>query len=253
MSTFRSRMYAKQRQCYPVETRMPKQPSAKSTNQTVRYSALIGAFVGALFARPVIKPWMDAHASGFSLSSWPAIAAIVPWVLFSIYWEIEAKNSAPAISSESKFSRAIHVVLGNAALLIIIIPIRGLNQRFLPDALIVKIIGLAAECAGLALAIWARRVLGRNWSGEITIKADHELVRSGPYGLVRHPIYTALLAMYAGSAIVSGKMHALVGLALAVIAYLRKARMEEANLANVFGEKYSAYRNDTWALIPRVY
>ena len=134
-----------------------------------------------------------------------------------------------------------------------LVPLRGLNQRFLPDRLIVNLFGLAAECAGLALAIWARRVLGHNWSGEITMKADHELVRTGPYGTVRHPIYSALLAMYAGTAIVSGRMHALVGLLLAIIAYLRKARMEEANLQNAFGEKYGAYRNDTWALVPRVY
>ena len=226
----------------------------KKTNQAVRYAALAGAVVGALLARPVIKPWIDQHISAFSPAhGWPILASFVPWVLFSIYWEFEAKNSAPAISSESKFSRAIHVVLANSALLLMLVPLRGLNQRFLPDRLIVNLFGLAAECAGLALAIWARHVLGHNWSGEITIKADHELVRTGPYGIVRHPIYSALLAMYAGTAIVSGRMHALVGLLLAIIAYLRKARMEEANLQNAFGEKYGAYRNDTWALVPRVY
>lgn len=233
---------------------MADQPPTKSSNQTVRYAATAGAFVGALLARPVIKPWMDKHVSVFSPAhGWPVLASFVPWVIFSIYWEIEAKNSAPAVSSESKLSRGVHVVLANAALLLMIVPIRGLNQRFLPDALIVKLIGLVAECAGLALAIWARRVLGRNWSGEITIKADHELIRNGPYRRVRHPIYTALLAMYAGTAIVSGQMHALVGLALAIIAYLRKTQLEEANLYNAFGEKYGAYRNETSALVPGVY
>jgi protein-S-isoprenylcysteine O-methyltransferase Ste14 len=226
----------------------------KKTNQAVLYSALIGALVGALLARPVIKPWIDAHQSGLSLrNNWPTLASMVPWVLFSIYWEIAAKNSSPAVSSESKFSRAVHVVLGNAALLAMIVQIPGLNQRFLPDIMIVKLVGLAAECAGLALAIWARRVLGRNWSGEITIKADHELIRSGPYGVVRHPIYTALLAMYTGTAIVSGQLHALVGLAIGIFAYLRKTRLEEANLVNAFGEKYGAYRADTWALVPGVF
>ncbi|MGA8741036.1 MAG: isoprenylcysteine carboxylmethyltransferase family protein [Terracidiphilus sp.] len=232
---------------------MADQPPVKSSNQAVRYAAMAGALVGALLARPVIKPWIDAHASGLQPKSWPVLAAFVPWIIFSIYWEIEAKNSAPAISSESKLSRGVHVVLANAALLLMIVPIRGLNQRFLPDALIVKLIGLALESAGLALAIWARRVLGRNWSGEITIKADHELVRSGPYRLVRHPIYTALLAMCAGTAIVSGEMHALAGLALAIVAFLRKTRLEEANLFNAFGEKYRDYREETSALVPRVY
>lgn len=231
---------------------LPKQP--KSTNQAVRYAASIGALVGAFVARPVIKPWFDKHVPDlFSANAWPFLASFAPWVIFSIYWEIEAKNSAPAIKSESRFSRGIHVVLTNVALLLMIVPIRGLNQRFLPDLLIIKLAGLAVECAGLALAIWARRVLGRNWSGEITIKVDHELVRTGPYGVVRHPIYTALLAMYAGTAIVSGQLHALLGLAVGIIAYLRKTHMEEANLVTAFGEKYSAYREDTWALIPPVY
>ena len=240
--------------CYPVETKMPDHPPAKSTNQAVRYAAFIGAMIGALFARPVIKPWLDQRLSAFSpASGWPNLAAFVPWVIFSIYWEIAAKNSAPAIKSESHFSRGIHVVLANIALLLMIVPIRGLNQRFLPDLLIVKLIGLAAECAGLALAIWARRILGRNWSGEITIKADHELVRTGPYGVIRHPIYTALLAMYTGTAIVSGQVHALLGLAVGILAYLRKTGMEEANLVTAFGEKYNAYREDTWALVPRIY
>jgi isoprenylcysteine carboxyl methyltransferase (ICMT) family protein YpbQ len=232
---------------------LPVNPRTK-TNQVILYAALAGALVGARLARPVIKPWIDAHISDFSPAhSWPILVSFVPWILFSLYWEIEAKNSAPAVSSESKWSRAVHVVLANAALLLMLVPIRGLNQRFLPEALIVKLSGLALECAGLALAIWARRVLGRNWSGEITIKADHELVRSGPYGRVRHPIYTALLAMYAGTAIVSGQMHALVGLLLAVIAYLRKSRMEETNLAKAFGEQYVAYRDETWALVPGIY
>jgi protein-S-isoprenylcysteine O-methyltransferase Ste14 len=233
---------------------MPDQVPAKSTNQAVRYAAFIGAMVGTFLARPVIRPWLLRHESVFSFTSdWPALASFVPWVIFSLYWEMAAKNSAPAIKSESRFSRGIHVVLANAALLLMIVPIHGLNQRFLPDLMILKLAGLAAECAGLALAIWSRRILGRNWSGEITIKADHELVRTGPYGVIRHPIYTALLAMYAGTAIVSGQMHALLGVAIAIIAYLRKTRMEEANLVTAFGEKYNAYREDTWALVPRIY
>ena len=233
---------------------MPDPTPAKSTNHAVRYAAFIGAMVGAFLARPVIRPWLLRHESGFSFASdWPALASFVPWVIFSLYWEIAAKNSAPAVKSETRFSRGIHVVLANAALLLVIFPIPGLKQRFLPELMTIKAAGLIVDYAGLALAIWARRILGRNWSGEITIKADHELVRTGPYDVIRHPIYTALLAMYAGTAIVSGEMHALLGLVVGIIAYLRKTRLEEANLVNAFGAKYDAYRKDTWALVPRVY
>lgn len=229
-------------------------PVPKKSRSTITIAALVGAFLGALLARPIIRPWIVAHTgAGFSLNDWPLIASFVPWILFSLYWEIQAKNSAPAVSSESKASRGVHVVLTNLALLLIIVPINGLKQRFLPDALIVKLIGLALECAGLSLAIWARRVLGRNWSGEITIKQDHELIRTGPYRTVRHPIYSALLAMYAGTAVVSGQVHALIGFLIGIIAYLRKTRMEETNLKKAFGPRYDEYRDETSAIVPGLY
>ncbi len=225
----------------------------KKSLGAITLAALIGAFIGALFARPVIKPWLESHGPGFTVEDWPMFASFVPWILFSIYWEVQSKNSAPAVLSESKASRSVHVVLANLALFLIMLPSKSLSHRFLPDALIVKLVGLAVESSGLALAIWARRVLGRNWSGEITIKENHELIRSGPYRTVRHPIYSALLTMYAGTAIVSGQVHALIGLLLAIIAYLRKTRMEEANLVNAFGANYDVYRKETWALLPGLY
>lgn len=225
---------------------------ASNSRETVTIAALLGAVIGALFARPVIKPWLAAHTSAFNSGGW-LLASIVPWIAFSLYWEIQAKNSAPVVSSESKASRSVHVFLTNVALLLIIVPIRSLSRHLLPDVLIVKLIGLALECAGLALAIWARRVLGRNWSGEITIKENHELVRSGPYRTVRHPIYSALLAMYTGTAIVSGQLHALIGLVVAIIAYLRKTHMEEANLVRAFATRYDQYREETWAIVPGLY
>lgn len=233
---------------------MPDENKAAKNRNAIKIAALVGAFIGALFARPIIKPWLDnAHGPGYTFKDWPILVSFLPWVAFSMYWEWQSKNSAPAIRSESRASRAVHVVLTNLALLLIFWPSKYLSHRFLPDNLTVKVLGIATEVAGVALAIWARRILGRNWSGEITIKEGHELIRTGPYGSVRHPIYSGLLAMYAGTAIVSGQMHALLGLLLGIIAYLRKTRMEEHNLVSAFGEKYDDYREDTWALVPKVY
>ena len=219
----------------------------------VQIAILAGMLLGALFARPVIKPWLDAHSSGYTFKDWPVLVSFLPWVAFSMYWEWQSKNSAPALRSESKASRAVHVVLTNLALLLIFWPIKSLSHRFLPDGLTMKLIGITADGGGVTLAIWARRILGRNWSGEITIKEDHELIRTGPYATVRHPIYSGLLAMYAGTAIVSGQMHALLGLLLGVIAYLRKTRMEERNLVDAFGPRYDVYREETWAIVPGLY
>jgi protein-S-isoprenylcysteine O-methyltransferase Ste14 len=180
------------------------------------------------------------------------LAGILGWVAFSLYWEIAAKKAAPAKTSESKGSRAVHVFLANAALLLEIVPVRGLG-RFVPASPLIMTAGLAVEGFGLFLTIWARRHLGRNWSGEITIKVDHQLIRSGPYKLLRHPIYTGLLAMYAGIAIVTGEWLAIVGFAMAAFAYWRKIRLEEANLKVAFGGDYDAYRRETWALVPGLF
>jgi len=187
-----------------------------------------------------------------SLPAWWALwisGAI--WVLFSIYWEIEAKKAARDKSRESSASRGLHVLIVNVALLLLFIPVPGLNGRFLPVALMP--LGLAIQTGGVLLAVWARRHLGRNWSGRVTLKVDHELVRTGPYRFVRHPIYTALLAMYAGTAVVSGEWHALVGFVLVPLAYWRKIRIEEANLAGAFGASWDDYCRSTRALVPGLF
>jgi len=185
--------------------------------------------------------------------AWPMWISGGAWIAFVAYWSVAAKSSAQARKSESKESRAIHELLLNLALLLLFISIPGFRLRFEPDSRVWAIAGLAIQAASLALAIWARRHLGRNWSGEITIKVNHQLIRSGPYRLIRHPIYTAMLGMYAGTAIVSGEIHALIAVAMVAFAYWRKIRMEESNLHEAFGPEYSAYKRRTWALVPLVF
>jgi protein-S-isoprenylcysteine O-methyltransferase Ste14 len=175
---------------------------------------------------------------------WQFWAAVIGWVVFSLYWEVAAKGAGAAKSSESQGSRGVHVALTNVALLLELAPVRGLG-RLVPMSFAIMTAGVVVEAMGLFLAIWARRHLGRNWSGEITIKVEHELVRSGPYRRLRHPIYTGLLAMYAGAAMVNGGWLAAVGLGVAVFAYWRKIRLEEENLQVAFGGDYEEYRRET--------
>lgn len=185
-----------------------------------------------------------------SLVYWPLWVSAAIWILFSIYWEIAAKNAAPEARSESPLSRGLHVFMVNFALLLLFVPVPGLTKRYLPAARSLVPVGLTMEISAFLLAVWARRHLGRNWSGRVTIKVGHELVRSGPYRFVRHPIYTALLGMYAGSALVSGEWHALLGFVIAALAYWRKLRIEEANLALAFGANWADYCGSTRALFP---
>jgi protein-S-isoprenylcysteine O-methyltransferase Ste14 len=174
-------------------------------------------------------------------------------VAVSLYWEIAAKDAAATKTSETKLSRGFHVFLANVALLLEIAPLRGLGRFFAPSPLTLAV-GLVVEWMGLFLAIWARRALGRNWSGEISIKVEHQLIiRSGPYKILRHPIYTGLLAMYVGVALAMGTWLAMVGLAMAAFAYWRKIRLEEKNLEVAFGAEYDADRRESWALVPGLF
>ena len=180
------------------------------------------------------------------LSHWPMWVSAAGWIAFGNYWAVAAKNAAEAKSSESAKSRRVHELLTNGGLLLLFIPIPGLRQSFLPASAAWVPAGLAAQASFFALAVWARRHLGRNWSARIEIKMGHQLVRSGPYRMLRHPIYTAVVGMYTGTALVSGKWHALIGVAMVMFAYWRKIRMEEAKLREAFGTEYENYRRATW-------
>jgi protein-S-isoprenylcysteine O-methyltransferase Ste14 len=201
---------------------------------------LLGIIVGLVYLAPPLK-------------NWPMWVSAAGWVGFSVYWGIAAKNSAAAKSSEAARSRRVHELLTNGALLLLFLPVPGLRHSFLPASPVWVPVGLALQSAGFALAVWARRHLGSNWSGRIEIKTDHELVRSGPYRWLRHPIYTALLGIYVGTALVDNQTHALIGIAIIAVAYWRKVRMEEAKLRETFGRGYDDYRRATWGALPGVF
>jgi len=98
--------------------------------------------------------------------------------------------------------------------------------------------------------IWARRHLGRNWSGSVTIKADHELITTGPYRIARHPIYTGLLIAFAGNALVVGEVRGLIAFAIAFAALWRKLKLEERFMREQFGQAYVDYSRRVAAVVP---
>lgn len=210
------------------------------------WAAAVGAAVGVRFALhgdplPALR-----FSRGMQLS-------LVLWLIFSIYWSWASKDRAPTQASESVASRWLHLALVNVALLLLVLPVPGLTLRFLPAHPLLVADGLMTQASFILFAVWARRHLGDNWSGEVRIATGHQLVRSGPYRFLRHPIYTAVLGMYCGTALVSGKIHAPLALLLVTLAYVRKIRLEERALSEAFGPEHEAYRRDTWALIPGVY
>jgi len=109
----------------------------------------------------------------------------------------------------------------------------------------------AIAVLGIGFAWWARASLGRLWSGNVTRKADHHVVDTGPYGLVRHPIYTGLLLALYATAIDHGTIMALVGMVVATVAIVIKARLEERFLSEELGpDAYGAYRVRVPMLVP---
>ena len=111
-------------------------------------------------------------------------------------------------------------------------------------------LALLLLAAGLAFTVWARAHIGRNWSGTVTLKEGHELIRSGPYALVRHPIYTGLLLAFTGTAIACGDPAAVIGLVLVLVSFLYKLRIEEGFMRALFPEQYASYAAGVPALVP---
>ncbi len=177
------------------------------------------------------------------------------WLAWLGYWVFAARNVKHTRRRESLPSRLAHhvpLLLGAALLGFSDLPPHWLNERFLPRSWTVYWIGVMLLAAGLAFAVWARVHLGRNWSGAVTLKHDHELVRSGPYRLVRHPIYTGMLLAILATAIVIGQWRGLIAFVLITGALLIKLRTEERFMNETFGSEYARYRSDVPALIPRL-
>jgi protein-S-isoprenylcysteine O-methyltransferase Ste14 len=179
------------------------------------------------------------------------------WLAWLAYWRISAADVKAAQRYESPGSRAAHLVpLLIAAVLLGIRPDPEggwLFQRFLPRTSDNFWIGALMTAAGLAFSAWARIHLGRNWSATVSVKQDHELIRSGPYARVRHPIYSGMLLAFLGTAWAIGEWRGLLALLIAFVAMWRKLRLEERWMSETFGDSYQRYREHTAALIPYLF
>jgi len=114
-------------------------------------------------------------------------------------------------------------------------------------------IGLAFTALGLAFSVWARFSIGTNWSARIEMKQGHQLIRRGPYAIVRHPIYSGFMMATLGTAIAFAEWSGLVAFALIVMAWGYKARLEESAMIEQFGSEYEQYRGKVKGLVPFVW
>jgi protein-S-isoprenylcysteine O-methyltransferase Ste14 len=179
----------------------------------------------------------------------------VLWLAFIAYWLVAARRTASTRVREGAASSLVSngaLVLGALLLLGSAFPLGPLDLRWVPPLWGTLAVGVVLTAAGLALAVWARWHLGRNWSAQPSLKVDHQLVQTGPYGLVRHPIYTGLLLALLGTALYLGQYRAMLGLALFVAGLWWKARQEEGLLFTQFGDDYQRHRRRTGMFLPRL-
>jgi len=178
------------------------------------------------------------------------------WLGYFAYWWAMSTNVKATERRESAPSRVVRLVLIICAIALLSlpgVPLPWLNQRFLPHGVWSFWSGAAVTAAGLLFSVWARRHLGKNWSQAVTLKEGHELITSGPYALVRHPIYTGLLLGFVGSAIARGEWRGLLAVALVFSALWHKLKLEEKWMRAQFGQPYEAYSRQVAALVPHIF
>ncbi|MGP0020346.1 MAG: methyltransferase family protein [Candidatus Sulfotelmatobacter sp.] len=177
------------------------------------------------------------------------------WFCYLAYWWGMSKYVKETERRESMASRVVRLVAMIFAVALLWLPkvrLRWLDARFLPSGIWCFWSGAVITAGGMLFSVWARRYLGKNWSQAVTLKEDHELITSGPYALVRHPIYTGLLLAFAGCAVARGEWRGVLAVVIVFAALWHKLRLEEKWLGAQFGEPYAAYSRRVAALVPYV-
>lgn len=179
--------------------------------------------------------------------------AVACWGVGVAFWIVSAFSVKRTKEQPPLPHRLFYFVLTVAAALLLNASARVThwNRTIIPQTAVSGVSGDVVLFAGLLIALWARITIGRNWSARVTLKEDHELIQRGPYRVVRHPIYSGLLLMILGTAILAGQVGGFVVLAFCFGGLWVKLRREEALLSQHFPE-YPEYKRRTSALVPFV-
>jgi protein-S-isoprenylcysteine O-methyltransferase Ste14 len=180
----------------------------------------------------------------------------VIWIVFLVYWRIKAVGTKSVQRLEPASSRIVRTLIFVIAIVLLSvprIPLPWLYLQLWPAGLWPFWIGAAVAVGSLLFAVWARVYLADNWSSEVTIKQDHELITGGPYAVVRHPIYTGILGGLLGTAIALSHVRGMIAFSLIFVVLWLKLRMEEQWMRSQFGETYATYSHRTAALVPYLF
>lgn len=186
-----------------------------------------------------------------TLYDWLIIAL---WLVFIVYWAVSGVRTKRSVGARPwRWEVAFRVIV--VALILAALDVPGVRSAVKAEqvrAARSPLIGLAGAvlCAlGVGLAIWARAHIGRNWGMPMSRKEDPELVTSGPYGLVRHPIYAGMIVAMLGSTI-GLSLFWVLPLVLFGGYFVYSARREERLMTEQFPEQYPAYKAHTKMLLP---
>lgn len=181
---------------------------------------------------------------------------LVVWIVFFLYWQIRAAGTKTTRRLEpgaSPVMRPLVFLIVVVLLFTTLVPLPWLYRNLWPSGIWPFWVGAALTSGGLLFAVWAREHLGRNWSRSVSIKQGHELITTGPYALVRHPIYTGILMGFLGTAIATSQIRGLICFALVFLVFWPKLRLEEEWMRSQFGETYATYAHRTAALVPYIF
>jgi protein-S-isoprenylcysteine O-methyltransferase Ste14 len=172
------------------------------------------------------------------------------WLVVWLIWAFRSKHTKQRESLGSRMSYTIPVW----AAVYCMFGAKNLGEWWHRDILLhmawLGPVGVAITAFGFAFTFWARYILGGNWSGAVTIKVGHELIRTGPYGWVRHPIYTGMIIATTGTAIALDQWRGVVAAVLMWLGFTIKRLKEEQFMRQTFGDQYTDYTRTTGAIFP---
>lgn len=189
------------------------------------------------------------------MSEYIKIGLKITWFIVITYWFISGFGNKQIKNQESIFKRFLQYWLPLIVAVLLLGPGEWfgeslIRENFVPHSDFVGNIGLGFCVIGAIVACWSRYLLGKNWSLSVQRKESHELIQNGIYKILRHPIYTGLLILFIGNAIIVGDYRGIIAVIVVFISFWFKLLKEEKILTDTFGNKYIDYKNRTKALIP---
>jgi len=179
---------------------------------------------------------------------------LICWGIVWSYWLYSAWGTKRNQASRQGILLRVCIRMGSMVSFVLVfyphLSVAGLGMRWLPENSPLACFGALLCALGLAFAIWARHTLGTNWSGEVTLKEDHQLMQTGPYAVVRHPLYAGFLLSMCGTALALGEVRGVLAFALMSATFAKKTYDEEQLMMFQFPGEYPSYKARVARVIP---